>query len=125
MQQCRRTGIGFTAADNAFTAVDDPDAVQAVCDGLTPETISRFVGKWLARLPHPFTVEDEEIAPTAADSIDSAISDVAAALESEGALEVATTEAATGPTGETGEDHGNEDKGGSPPHGEANGHDED
>jgi serine/threonine-protein kinase len=70
-------------------------------------------------------VEDEEIAPTAADSIDSAISDVAAALESEGALEVATTEAPTGPTAETSGEHGNEDKGGSPPHGEANGHEED
>ena len=70
-------------------------------------------------------VEDEEISPTAADSIDSAILDLGAALESEGALEVVPTEAATGPTGETGEEHGNEDKGGSPPYGEANGHDED
>jgi hypothetical protein len=70
-------------------------------------------------------VEDEEIAPTAADSIDSAISDLAAALESEGALEVVPTESPTGPTGETGTDEGNEDKGGSPPYGEANGHDED
>jgi tRNA A-37 threonylcarbamoyl transferase component Bud32 len=70
-------------------------------------------------------VEDEEIAPTAADSIDSAILDLGTALEIEGALEVVPTEAATGPTGETGEEHGNEDKGGSPPHGEANGHDED
>ena len=60
MQQCRRPGIGFTAADNAFVAVADPDAVQAICDGMTSEKISRFVGKWLARLPHPFTVEDDE-----------------------------------------------------------------
>jgi hypothetical protein len=59
-QQCRRAGIAFTAADNAFAAVDDPDAVQQICDGMTPEKISRFVGKWLARLPHPFTVEDDE-----------------------------------------------------------------
>jgi serine/threonine-protein kinase len=70
-------------------------------------------------------VEDEKIAPTAADSIDSVISDLAAALESEGALEVVPTESPTGPTGETGTDEGNEDKGGSPPYGEANGHDED
>ena len=70
-------------------------------------------------------VEDEEISPTAADSIDSAISGLAVALEGEGALEVAPTEAPTGPTSETGEEHGNEDKGGSPPYGEAQGHDED
>jgi len=60
MQQCRRAGIGFTAADNAFAAVADVAAVQQICDQMTPERISRFVGKWLARLPHPFTVEDEE-----------------------------------------------------------------
>jgi hypothetical protein len=60
MQQCRRAGIAFTAADNAFVAVADPDAVQAICDGMTSERISRFVGKWLARLPHPFTVADDE-----------------------------------------------------------------
>lgn len=60
MQQCRRAGIAFTAADNAFVTVADPDAVQAICDGMTSERISRFVGKWLARLPHPFTIEDDE-----------------------------------------------------------------
>jgi hypothetical protein len=85
------------------------------------------LGEALTHLDEELTkaVEDEEIAPTAADSIDSAISDLAAALESEGALEVAPTEAPTGPTGETSEEHGNEDKGGSPPYGEAQGHDED
>ena len=60
MQQCRRAGIAFTAADNAFAAVADVPAVQAICDGMTPERISRFVGKWLGRLPHPFTVADDE-----------------------------------------------------------------
>jgi hypothetical protein len=59
-QQCTRAGIGFTAADNAFAAVADPAAVQQLCDGMTPERISRFVGKWLARLPHPFTAADDE-----------------------------------------------------------------
>jgi Protein kinase domain len=85
------------------------------------------LGEALAHLDEELTkaVEDEEISPTAADSIDSAILDLGTALESEGALEVVPTEAATGPTGEAGEDQGNEDKGGSPPHGEANGHDED
>ena len=66
------------------------------------------------------SLSDEDV-----NSIDSAILGLDTALESEGALEVVPTETATGPTGETGEDHGNEDKGGSPPHGEANGHDED
>jgi hypothetical protein len=34
--------------------------VQRICDGLTDQEIYRFVGKWLARLPHPFTREDED-----------------------------------------------------------------
>jgi eukaryotic-like serine/threonine-protein kinase len=69
-------------------------------------------------------VEDGEIAPSAAEAVDTAILDLAVALQNEGALgEVVPTEAPTGPTGD---EQGNEDKnGGSPPHGEANGHEED
>ena len=56
----RKAGIGFTALDNAFGAADDPAAVQQICDGLTDQKIYRFAGKWLARLPHPFTRADED-----------------------------------------------------------------
>src|SRR6266851_3955929 len=59
-RQCLKAGIGFTALDNAFGSASDPDAVQRICDGLTDQKIYRFAGKWLARLPHPFTREDEE-----------------------------------------------------------------
>src|SRR6266568_1189447 len=59
-RQCARDGIGFTALDNAFGATDDPAAVQQICDGLTDQKIYRFAGKWLARLPHPFTPADED-----------------------------------------------------------------
>jgi len=66
-------------------------------------------------------VEDEEISPAAADAVDTAISDLVVALQNRGALgEVVST----GPTDETG-GSGKEDKHGSPPYGEANGHDED
>jgi hypothetical protein len=66
-------------------------------------------------------VEDEEIAPSAAHAVDTAISDLVIALQNEGALaEVAPT----GPTGETG-GSGKEDKHGSPPYGEANGNEGD
>ena len=34
--------------------------MQQICDGLTDQKIYRFAGKWLARLPHPFTREDEQ-----------------------------------------------------------------
>ena len=60
-RQAAKAGIGFTALDNGFAALDDPDdvaAVQAICDGLTAEAIDGLVRKWLARLPHPFTPAD-------------------------------------------------------------------
>jgi hypothetical protein len=60
MRQCIKAGTGFTALDNAFGSASDPGAVQRACDGLTDQKIYRFAGKWLARLPHPFTVEDEQ-----------------------------------------------------------------
>ena len=59
-QQCRKEGIAFTSLDNAFGAVSDAAAVQRICDGLTDQKIYRFAGKWLARLPQPFTRADED-----------------------------------------------------------------
>ena len=60
MQQCRKQGIAFTSLDNAFGTVSDAEAVQRICDGLTDQKIYRFAGKWLARLPQPFTRADED-----------------------------------------------------------------
>ena len=54
-RQAAKAGIGFTALDNGFAAVDDPAAVQAICDRLGPEQIDALLRKWLAILPHPFT----------------------------------------------------------------------
>jgi hypothetical protein len=57
-RQVTQAGIGHTALDNAFAAVEDVAAVQAICDRLGPEQIEVLLGKWLAILPHPFTTED-------------------------------------------------------------------
>jgi hypothetical protein len=57
-RQAIKAGIGFTALDNGFAAVDDPAAVQAICDTLSAEKIDGLLRKWLARLPHPFTAAD-------------------------------------------------------------------
>ena len=59
-QQCLKAGIAFTSLDNAFGSVSDATAVQRICDGLTDQKIYRFAGKWLARLPQPFTRDDED-----------------------------------------------------------------
>ena len=57
-RQAGKAGIGFEALDNGFLSCQDPDRLQRVCDRLDPSRIDRFVRKWLARLPHPFTGAD-------------------------------------------------------------------
>jgi hypothetical protein len=57
-RQAAKAGIGFTALDNGFAAVDDPAGVQVICDRLGPEQIDALLRKWLARLPHPFSPAD-------------------------------------------------------------------
>ncbi len=57
-RQATRADLGFTALDNGFAAVDDPDRLQAICHHLGPEQIDALLRKWLGRLPHPFTPED-------------------------------------------------------------------
>ena len=44
--------------DNAFADVDDPAALQAICDRLGPDQIDALLRKWLAILPHPFSPTD-------------------------------------------------------------------
>jgi hypothetical protein len=53
-----RAGIGFTALDNGFAAVDDVAAVQAICDSFDERVIWDLAAKWTALLPCPFTAED-------------------------------------------------------------------
>ena len=57
-RQAAKAGIGFVPLDNAFAAVDDVAAVQAICDGLDQGKITALAAKWLAILPHPFTADD-------------------------------------------------------------------
>ena len=57
-RQAAKAGIGFTPLDNAFAAVDDVAAVQAICDGLDEGKITALAVKWLGILPHPFAAED-------------------------------------------------------------------
>jgi hypothetical protein len=59
-RQAAKEGIGFTAMDNAFAAVEDPARLQAICDRLGPAAIQSLLDKWLAILPIPFTEEDRD-----------------------------------------------------------------
>jgi hypothetical protein len=56
--QAANAGVGFQPLDNAVAACDDPAALQRICDRLTDPKVDRFVRKWLARLPHPYTAAD-------------------------------------------------------------------
>jgi hypothetical protein len=60
-RQAAKAGIGFTALDNGFAALDDPadvERLQAICDRFGPEQVDGLLRKWLAILPHAFTAED-------------------------------------------------------------------
>jgi hypothetical protein len=59
-RQAAKAGIGFTAMDNAFAAVDDPGGLQAICDRLGPVQIQALADKWLGLLPNPFNDADRE-----------------------------------------------------------------
>ncbi|MFD1507010.1 hypothetical protein FE374_03755 [Georgenia yuyongxinii] len=57
-RQATKAGVAHVAMDNAFAAVDDVPALQAICDTLGPAQIDALLRKWLARLPHPFAPAD-------------------------------------------------------------------
>lgn len=59
-RQAANEGIAFTALDNGFAAVEDPAALQAICDRLGPGQIQALLDKWLAILPGVFTDADRE-----------------------------------------------------------------
>jgi hypothetical protein len=57
-RQAAKAGITFTPLDNAFAAVSDVAAVQAICDGLGQAQIEALAARMLALLPHPFEPAD-------------------------------------------------------------------
>jgi hypothetical protein len=58
--QAAKAGIGFVPLDNAFARVDDPAALQKICDALGAPQIQALLDKWLAILPNPFTAADND-----------------------------------------------------------------
>ncbi len=57
-RQLTRAGIGYVGLDNGFRSCADPAALQRICDGLGAGAVHRFVARWEARLPSPFTPVD-------------------------------------------------------------------
>ena len=59
-RQLAKQGIGFQALDNGFVSCQDGKRLDAICQQLGPEQIEALLQRWLARLPHPFTPEDQQ-----------------------------------------------------------------
>ena len=59
-RQLAQEGIAFEALDNGIQSCADPQRLQELCRELAGHLIERFFHKWLAKLPHPFSREDQE-----------------------------------------------------------------
>jgi len=59
-RQLALEGVPFEALDNGVLSCGDPERLQEICDGLSPEKIDGLLRKWLRLLPHPFTSADRQ-----------------------------------------------------------------
>ena len=57
-RQLTKAGIAFEPLDNGILSCADPQRLQSICDDLSAGTIDALLRKWLAKLPHPFSVTD-------------------------------------------------------------------
>lgn len=57
-RQLAKEGIAFEPLDNGILSCANPKRLQQICDRLSAAKIDKFLRKWLARLPHPFTAAD-------------------------------------------------------------------
>lgn len=58
-RQLAKEGIAYEPLDNGILTCADPQRLQELCDELTAEKIAALLRKWLTRLPHPFTPDDQ------------------------------------------------------------------
>ena len=58
--QAAKEGITFTELDNGFASVEDPAALQAICDRLGPGQIQGLLDKWLQVLPGALSDADRD-----------------------------------------------------------------
>lgn len=59
-RQLAKEGIKHEALDNGVLSCADPERLQEICAGLSPEKIDALLRKWLRLLPHPFTPKDRQ-----------------------------------------------------------------
>jgi len=56
-RQLAKEGIAFESLDNGVLSCENPARLQQLCDALDSAKIDAVFRKWLARLPHPFSLE--------------------------------------------------------------------
>lgn len=59
-KQLEKEGIAFEALDNGILSCENPERLQQILNELTGEKIEAVIRKWFARLPYPFTPEDDK-----------------------------------------------------------------
>jgi hypothetical protein len=57
-RQAERRGIAFEALEGGFRSCSDPEALAELTGSLSAHDIERFLRRWLAQLPSPFTAAD-------------------------------------------------------------------
>src|SRR5579871_6503240 len=57
-RQLEKAGVSYESLDNGFRSCPDPELLQGMCDRLDANAAEAFFGRWLQRLPSPFTPED-------------------------------------------------------------------
>lgn len=59
-RQLNKEGIRYEALDNGLRWCEDEKRAKQISESLTDEKIEQLLAKWLDRLPHPFSAEDQE-----------------------------------------------------------------
>ena len=57
-RQLEKAGVSYESLDNGFRSCADADFLQGTCDRLGANAAEAFFGRWLQRLPSPFTAKD-------------------------------------------------------------------
>jgi hypothetical protein len=59
-RQLEKQGVTFESLDNGFLSCSEPQALQNICDQLSPPHIQMFFYKWISLLPYPLTEKDRQ-----------------------------------------------------------------
>jgi hypothetical protein len=59
-RQARRARLRFDALSNGLAACPNTAKLQAICDQLGPADVQGFFGRWISKIPTPFSTDDRD-----------------------------------------------------------------